>query len=117
MFLPPIVVSRALYVPAVRRMPSGPTEAKSPVQGFVSSSPSSSVAGPDGAVLDDRQRLAEHGFLHAPERAAVADDEHASVGVARCDCAEGARDSLGVTLVRLAVPRASVDLRFRQPLP
>ena len=47
----------------------------------------------------------------------MADDEHASVGMARCDFAEGARDSLGVVLVRLAVPRAPVDLRFRQPLP
>ena len=83
----------------------------------MSSSPFSSGARPDRAVLDDGQRLPEDGFLHAPERATVADDEHASVGMARCDFAEGARDSLGVVLVRLAVPRAPVDLRFRQPLP
>ena len=68
-------------------------------------------------MLDDRERLAQHGSLNAPERATVADDEHASVGMARCDFAEGAGNSLGVVLVRLAVPRAPVDLRFRQPLP
>src|SRR6478735_1971005 len=65
-------------------------------------------ARPDSAVLDHGQRLSEHGLLHAPERAAVADDQHASVGMARCDFAQGSCDSLGVVLVRLAVPWAPV---------
>jgi hypothetical protein len=47
----------------------------------------------------------------------VADDEHGSAGVSRCDLAERLRDPGRVVLVRLTVPRASVDLRFRQPLP
>ena len=68
-------------------------------------------------MVDDGQRLSEDGFLHTPERATVADDEDASVRMASRDFTEGSRDSLGVVLVRLAVPRAPVDLRLRQPLP